>query len=102
MKNFLLDFKKQERYIRADISRFGKVETFNRIWDDFGGLSEEGRPSLSYNNVEIIYLGNNIMKVITWPKIVSDENTPPDKIEYKNIERWSLIKELHLYLTTAY
>ena len=24
MKNFLLDFKKQERYIRADISRFGK------------------------------------------------------------------------------
>lgn len=100
--NFLKSNKKQEQYLRADISRFGKVDTFQRVWNDFGGLNEDGLPSLSYNNVEILYLGNNRMKVITWPKIVSDENTPPDKIEFIDISNYPLIRELHRYLRTTY
>ena len=100
--NFLLDFKKQEQYLRADISRFGKVDTYKRVWDDFGGLNEDSLPTLSYNNVEILFLGNNTMKVITWPKIVSSSHTPPDKIEFIDVSNYLLVIELHETLCSVF
>tara|TARA_R110002020_G_scaffold204381_1_gene408441 strand:- start:490 stop:798 length:309 start_codon:yes stop_codon:yes gene_type:complete len=102
MKNFLLDFKKQEKFLRSDISRFGKVDTFKRVWDDFGGLNEDNLPSLSYNNVELVHLGGNRMKVITWPMIVGSENTPPDKIEFVDVSNYPLVVELHRHLRRTY
>ncbi len=104
MKNFLLDFATQEKFLRSDISRFGKVDTFKRVWDDFGGLNEDNLPSLSYNNVELVHLGGNRVKIITWPKTIcfGEVNQPPDKIEFQDISSHPLIKELWVYLRRTY
>ncbi len=95
--NFLQDPKKCERYIREDISRFGKVKTYERMYQDFGYICEVV-VILTHQNIDIALCKDQII-VTSWARVCNDERQLPDMVKTYNAKNYPLLVGFFEYYT---
>lgn len=88
--SFLQDLKKCERYIRQDINRFGKIKTYDTMYQDFGYICELGILQLTHQNTDITLCKDQLI-VTTWPRVCDDKNQPADMVKTYNAENYPLL-----------
>ena len=96
--NFLQDPTKCERYIRDDVSRFGKVETYQRIYNDFGFVDDKGLLQITHKNVDIVLCTDQLV-VTTWPKICCTPLAMPDLVKTYDAKNYPLLVGFFEYYT---
>ena len=96
--NFLQDPKKCERYIREDISRFGKVKTYERMYQDFGYICESEVLQLTHQYTDIALCKDQII-VTSWARVCNDKRQLPDMVKTYNAKNYPLLVGFFEYYT---
>ena len=96
--NFLQDLAKCERYIREDISRFGKIKTYQRMYQDFGYSCESQVLQLTHQHTDIALCKDQLV-VTTWPRICNNDHQQPDMIKTYEAKNYPLLVGFFEYYT---
>jgi len=96
--NFMQDLAKCERYIRSDVSRFGKVMTYLRMYQDFGYVCEGELLQLTHQHTDITLCKDQLV-VTTWPRTCKDKQQQPDMIKTYEAKNYPLLVGFFEYYT---